>query len=133
MCIRDRLRRLLLLIPTLFGITLLVFAITRVVPGGPLERALQDGATPELRLRLARWYVEAGEWRAVTGVLAPLNNRGNDHTTSQARLLLGMAHFELGETDAAREAFGRALQFPQTSQSAQQWLDFIDSLSTDTA
>ena len=36
------LRRLLLLIPTLFGITLIVFAITRVVPGGPMERALQE-------------------------------------------------------------------------------------------
>lgn len=36
------LRRLLLLIPTLFGITLLVFSITRVVPGGPMERALQE-------------------------------------------------------------------------------------------
>ena len=36
------LRRLLLLIPTLFGITLLVFAITRIVPGGPMERALQE-------------------------------------------------------------------------------------------
>ena len=36
------LRRLLLLIPTLFGITLLVFTITRVVPGGPMERALQQ-------------------------------------------------------------------------------------------
>jgi microcin C transport system permease protein len=36
------LRRLLLLIPTLFGITLTVFAITRVVPGGPMERALQE-------------------------------------------------------------------------------------------
>ncbi|MGD8746812.1 MAG: ABC transporter permease, partial [Gammaproteobacteria bacterium] len=32
------LRRLLLIPPTLFGITILLFAITRVVPGGPLER-----------------------------------------------------------------------------------------------
>jgi microcin C transport system permease protein len=35
-------RRLLLVIPTLIGITLLVFAITRLVPGGPLERALME-------------------------------------------------------------------------------------------
>ncbi len=33
-------RRLLLTIPTFLGITLLVFAITRLVPGGPVERAL---------------------------------------------------------------------------------------------
>ncbi|MGD8425682.1 MAG: ABC transporter permease [Gammaproteobacteria bacterium] len=36
------LRRLLLIPPTLFGITILLFAITRVVPGGPLERAIME-------------------------------------------------------------------------------------------
>ncbi|UCC14221.1 MAG: ABC transporter permease [Gammaproteobacteria bacterium] len=35
-------RRLLLIPPTLFGITILLFAITRVVPGGPLERAIME-------------------------------------------------------------------------------------------
>ncbi|NKI17365.1 ABC transporter permease subunit [Spongiibacter sp. KMU-166] len=34
------LRRFLLIIPTFIGITLLVFAITRVVPGGPIERMM---------------------------------------------------------------------------------------------
>lgn len=36
------LRRLLLIIPTFLGVTLLVFAITRVVPGGPIERAIME-------------------------------------------------------------------------------------------
>jgi microcin C transport system permease protein len=36
------LRRVLLIPPTLFGITLLVFVITRFVPGGPLERAIME-------------------------------------------------------------------------------------------
>ena len=38
------LRRLLLIPPTLVGITLLVFTITRFVPGGPGERMLQQAA-----------------------------------------------------------------------------------------
>ncbi len=38
------LRRLLLIPPTLLGITLLVFAITRFVPGGPMDRMLQRAA-----------------------------------------------------------------------------------------
>jgi microcin C transport system permease protein len=38
------LRRLLLIPPTLVGITLLVFAITRFVPGGPGEHMLQQAA-----------------------------------------------------------------------------------------
>ncbi len=36
------LRRLLLVIPTLLGITIIVFAVTRLVPGGPLERAIME-------------------------------------------------------------------------------------------
>lgn len=38
------LRRLLLMIPTFIGITLLVFAITRVVPGGPIEKMMTQAA-----------------------------------------------------------------------------------------
>lgn len=37
-------RRFLLVIPTLIGITLLVFSVTRFAPGGPLEKALQAAA-----------------------------------------------------------------------------------------
>ena len=36
------LRRFLLVIPTFIGITLMVFAITRLVPGGPVERMLAE-------------------------------------------------------------------------------------------
>ncbi len=35
-------QRLLLIIPTFIGITLLVFALTRMVPGGPIERMLAE-------------------------------------------------------------------------------------------
>ena len=35
-------RRLLLIPPTLLGISILVFAITRLAPGGPLEQALMQ-------------------------------------------------------------------------------------------
>lgn len=35
-------RRLLLVIPTFIGVTLLVFAITRLVPGGPVDEILQQ-------------------------------------------------------------------------------------------
>ena len=34
------LRRLLLIIPTLFGIMLLNFALTQFVPGGPIEQII---------------------------------------------------------------------------------------------
>lgn len=45
-CVKSYfLRRLLLIPPTLLGITLLVFTITRFVPGGPMDRMLQEAAT----------------------------------------------------------------------------------------
>jgi microcin C transport system permease protein len=41
--VRDYfLRRLLLVVPTLLGITIIVFTVTRLVPGGPLERAIME-------------------------------------------------------------------------------------------
>lgn len=40
-------RRFLLIPPTLLGITLIVFLITRVVPGGPLERAIMESQQAE--------------------------------------------------------------------------------------
>ena len=39
---RYFLNRLLLIIPTFIGITLLVFTLTRLVPGGPIERMLAE-------------------------------------------------------------------------------------------
>ncbi|WP_018969055.1 ABC transporter permease subunit [Rubritalea marina] len=35
-------RRFLLMFPTLLGITVMVFTVTRFVPGGPMDRALQE-------------------------------------------------------------------------------------------
>jgi len=35
-------RRFLLIIPTFLGVTLIVFAMTRFVPGGPVDRMIQE-------------------------------------------------------------------------------------------
>ena len=37
-------RRFLLIAPTFIGVTVLVFALTRLVPGGPIERMLAEAA-----------------------------------------------------------------------------------------
>jgi microcin C transport system permease protein len=51
-------RRTLLIIPTFIGITLMVFAITRFVPGGPIERMIAEAQ---------RMQVEGGGGRASAG------------------------------------------------------------------
>ncbi len=40
-------RRLLLVIPTFIGITVMVFAVTRFVPGGPVERMIAEARTQQ--------------------------------------------------------------------------------------
>ncbi len=40
-------RRFLLILPTLIGATMVVFFITRVTPGGPLEAALRQAASQQ--------------------------------------------------------------------------------------
>jgi microcin C transport system permease protein len=56
-------RRLLLMIPTFFGITILVFSILQIVPGGPLEQEL-------LRIRSAMMTGgEAGGGSGGSGVI----------------------------------------------------------------
>ncbi|MBW2709961.1 MAG: ABC transporter permease, partial [Deltaproteobacteria bacterium] len=41
-------RRLLLVIPTFIGITIMVFTITRFVPGGPIERIIAETRAMQL-------------------------------------------------------------------------------------
>ncbi len=52
-------RRLLLMIPTIFGITVLVFTLIQFVPGGPVEEMLQKvrGAAAERNLRISEQEV----------------------------------------------------------------------------
>ena len=90
------LRRLLLLIPTFLGITMLVFAITRFVPGGPVDQMImqmQSGGTgsgeggssggdaqssmdipPEALASLRKYYhFDWPLWRQYMQFLGPLN------------------------------------------------------------
>jgi len=55
-------RRFLLIIPTFLGVTLLVFLLTRIVPGGPLERILLEAtmAGPEGAVSQTSDYASQG-------------------------------------------------------------------------
>ncbi|TNF83195.1 MAG: ABC transporter permease [Gammaproteobacteria bacterium] len=56
-------RRALLIIPTLLGITMLVFMVTRFVPGGPLERAIMEAQQATLSSQTTR---SAGQGMALS-------------------------------------------------------------------
>jgi peptide/nickel transport system permease protein len=67
-------RRILLLIPVVIGLTMLVFAITRLVPGDPARLAAGPNATPEQIEQITREFgldrpLPVQYWRYATGLL----------------------------------------------------------------
>lgn len=93
------LKRFVLVVPTFLGITILIFAITRFVPGGPVERMLANmqpqgdgGGTSSL----------VGQNSALSeDQLADLNKfYGLDKPVTEAYIewLIRLVHFDLGES-----------------------------------
>lgn len=79
------LRRLLLMIPTLFGIMLITFIVTQFVPGGPVERLLA-----EIEGHAAIAGAGAGEVRASRGIDLYQGARGLDRQRlEKLRVLYG--------------------------------------------
>lgn len=93
------LRRLLLVLPTFIGITLLVFAITRVVPGGPIERMmtqLQQGGEHRTAIAKSRSgnvlsEEQMEQLKAYYGFDKPV-------LTSYAQWFWRVLHFDLGRS-----------------------------------
>jgi peptide/nickel transport system permease protein len=68
------LRRVLLIIPTLFGVSLLTFALSRIVPGDPARLAAGAQATPEMYAQIRQEFgldqpIPVQYWNYVTGIL----------------------------------------------------------------
>jgi peptide/nickel transport system permease protein len=68
--LRFVVRRLLLLVPILFGLSILVFVWIRALPGGPAQALLGERATPETVAAIERQYgldqpVHVQYWRFV--------------------------------------------------------------------
>jgi len=58
-------RRLLVSVPSMLGILFITFFLMHLVPGNPLERALEEqGGTPQARARLMREYRLDRPWYA---------------------------------------------------------------------
>src|SRR6187401_2342850 len=71
---RYILRRLLLIIPTLFGASLLTFFLSRVVPGDPARLAAGAQATPEMYEQIRQEFgldlpLPVQYWHYLTGIL----------------------------------------------------------------
>ncbi len=67
------LRRVLLIIPTLFGVSLLTFSLSRIVPGDPARLAAGAQATPEMYEQIRREFgldqpIPVQYWNYLTGL-----------------------------------------------------------------
>ena len=90
-------RRTLLLIPTFIGITILVFAITRMVPGGPVERMLAEaqmanseiGGSSNMAAGAALSAAQVDELRAYYGFDKPILQSYVEWLSKVLRLDLG--------------------------------------------
>lgn len=80
------LRRILLLVPVLFGVTLVAFVLTRVLPGTPIDRIAGPMANQEQRLALLKHYgLDRPLWQQYISYLGslPRGDLGDSFTTSQ--------------------------------------------------
>ena len=99
--------------------------VTKSLP--MLEKAAAKSEKGELYARLGSVYLDVDKNReAVTAINKGLK-RGGVKRADQARLALGMAHFNLGEFNSARKAFREAAKDKRAKAFAQQWLKYINS------
>ncbi|HWE64151.1 MAG TPA: ABC transporter permease, partial [Chloroflexota bacterium] len=89
MLIRYFVRRILLLIPILLGVTIITFILTRAVPGDPIDRMVSPLASQETRQQLIHTYgLDQPLWRQYFSYVDRLLHLdfGTSFTTSHAVL-----------------------------------------------
>lgn len=94
-------RRLLLVIPTFIGITLLIFTVTRFVPGGPVERMLLNLQMQQGDTQVSTGVVSSGNSVLSDDQIAELNEfYGLDKPIPEAywQWLTKLVHLDLGES-----------------------------------
>ncbi|MEO5862821.1 MAG: ABC transporter permease [Burkholderiales bacterium] len=89
------LRRIFWIVPTLFGVTLIVFVILRVVPGDPIAMLIPPGARPEDITNLRELYgLDKPIWEQFVAWLGTLaqGNFGNSISLRENVLSLVLGH-----------------------------------------
>ena len=92
-----------------------------------LEAAASKSDKGELFARLGNVYLDVDKNKEAIVALKRGLDKGGIKRPDQARLALGMAHFNLGEFDAARRAFREARKDKRARTYADQWLKYISS------
>jgi tetratricopeptide (TPR) repeat protein len=92
-----------------------------------MEEAAAKSDKGELYARLGNVYLDSDEYKkAITAINKGLS-RGGVKRPDTARLVLGMAYFNIGEYEKAREAFIAAGKDERSEAYATQWIGYMDS------
>ena len=99
--------------------------VTKSLP--MLEAAASKSEKGELYARLGNVYLDVDKNKEAVEALKRGLDRGGVKRPDQARLALGMAYFNLGDFNAARQAFREARKDKRARSYADQWLKYITS------
>lgn len=92
-----------------------------------MEQAAAKSEDGELYSRLGSIYLDGEEYKKAIDALTKGLQRGGVKRPDTARLVLGMAYFNDGQYDKAREAFQAAGRDERSAQFARQWIQYMDS------
>ncbi|MDX1460197.1 MAG: tetratricopeptide repeat protein [Xanthomonadales bacterium] len=93
----------------------------------PLRRAAEQSQDGELYVRLAQSHINLDEFEEAAEALTTGIRLGGLSREDTANIMLGMAHFNLGQLTQAKRAFERALNDDRSRRAASQWIQFVDS------
>lgn len=92
-----------------------------------MEQAAAKADNGELYARLGNIYLDGDQFnKAITAINKGLS-KGGIKRPDQARLVMGMAHFNLGQYDKARDAFEAAGRDERSKEYSEQWIQYMDS------
>jgi peptide/nickel transport system permease protein len=131
--LRFVVRRLLLLVPILFGLSLLLFFWLRSLPGGPAAALLGERATPERVAQVERlygldqpWFVQYGKFLIAALQFDFGNSINTRRPVTEEMLRLWPATFELA---MAAMIFAVGVGIPLGYFAARRYGSWLDSLS----
>ncbi|MAT92592.1 MAG: hypothetical protein CME59_08320 [Halioglobus sp.] len=99
--------------------------IDRAIPA--MEKAASKSDKGELYARLGNIYLDNDQFKKAVTALNKGLQRGGIKRPDTARLVLGMAYFNLKQYDNARKAFKAAGRDERSAKYANQWIKYMDS------
>ena len=92
-----------------------------------MEKAAAKSDEGELYVRLGNVYLDGDQFAKAADSVSKGLKKGGVKRPDQARLVLGMAYFNLGEYNKARRAFRDAGKDERSEKYAKQWISYVTS------